>query len=358
MRTSEALIDRLVEWLRASRLFPDKNLHVDLIVNPQAGALLHSRRARKLLAILEGAHRRRGEHSPRRPVRVAVWTTEFPGHEKQILSHLATSDPLGPGDLRLVVTAGGDGTSRGTLISALSLDPSLLERTLFFRLPLGTGNDAADSPDWSAALEVLGGGNDQVGVRPLPLIEVRTPGQPVHFSFNIASLGLDAFVSDLTNRLKAWFPGNSYSLMVDLATLFYESFVRVVPATLELTKGRQVSLRWTDAFLLAALGTTGRKTYGAGKKILPDHDNFCLAGRQNLFEKLGLRTPFYQGTHRGRPGIHLASGDTLTVSSPVRLPLQMDGEVLWLEPSDFPLTMTIVDRGVKVLSLAGSGNLA
>jgi diacylglycerol kinase family enzyme len=225
---------------------------------------------------------------------------------------------------------------------------------VFFRLPLGTGNDAADCRDWATALRILGGRELHGGVASLSMLEVQIPGQAVHFAFNIASLGLDAFVSDLTNKLKIWFPGNSYGLMVDLATLFYERFVQVVPTKLELTKGGQPTLSWTEGFLLAAMGATGHRTYGAGKRILPDTDNYCLAGRQNLLEKLGLRTPFYQGTHRGRPRIHFAAGDTLRVISPVRLPLQMDGEVMWLEPSDFPLTITIVDRGINVLSLAGS----
>jgi diacylglycerol kinase family enzyme len=102
---------------------------------------------------------------------------------------------------------------------------------------------------------------------------------------------------------------------------------------------------------LAAFGVTGHRTYGAGKKVLPDDDNFCLAGKKNLFTKLSYRKPFYTGTHRGLPGITLATGDTLRVESPVRIPLQMDGEVLWLDPQHFPLVMSVKDRGLRVLSL-------
>jgi len=86
--------------------------------------------------------------------------------------------------------------------------------------------------------------------------------------------------------------------------------------------------------------------------VLPDDDNFCLAGKKNLFTKLKYRRPFYEGTHRRLDDIVLAQGDTLRVESAVRLPLQMDGEVLWLEPRAFPVTMTIRDHGLNVLSLA------
>ena len=346
----------LVRWIEETRLFPEKNLHVDLILNPHAGAFRHQHRCNALVAELTKALEQRGplhhlnEH---REVRVLTWVTEYPGHEKAILAHLQTSDPCGPGEQRLVVTAGGDGTSRGALISALTLSAEVRAGLLFFRLPLGTGNDGADCRDWSTALEVLKGSAQSLEIRSLPVIEVHTQGHPVHFSFNIASVGLDAFVVHMTNRLKSWFPGNSYSLMVDVASFFYEAFVQVVASTLELTAQGKTVVRWDDRFLLAALGTTGNRTYGAGKRVLPDDDNFCLAGKKNLFTKLAYRKPFYEGTHRGLSGITLARGDALKVLSPVRVPIQMDGEVLWLNPENFPLTMNIVDHGLHVLTLAG-----
>lgn len=348
----------LVRLLEGTALFSGEELHIDLIVNPHAGAFRHRRRCQALVEALEFAlaQRPRGNiEVADREVRVLTWITEYPGHEKAILAHLQAADPCGPGVRRLIVTAGGDGTSRGALISALNLPQEVREGLVFFRLPLGTGNDAADARDWATALEVLSGRSPrQLEVHALPVIEVEAPGHPAHFSFNIASVGLDAFVVHLTNHLKSWLPGNSYSLMVDVASFFYEAFVKVVPTTLELTQGGRTVVKWNDRFLLAALGVTGHRTYGAGKKVLPDDDNFCLAGKKNLFTKLAYRKPFYTGTHRGLPGITLTSGDALRVESTVRIPLQMDGEVLWLDPPHFPLVMTVKDRGLKVLALAPS----
>ncbi len=347
----------LIEWLENSHLFPESNLHIDVIFNPHAGALKSKHQSRALVAALQSAKAAlEPAERPKRLLRVSAWNTEYPGHEKAILTHLQAEDPLlQPGDNRLVVTAGGDGTSRGVLISAITLEPRLLENLFFFRLPLGTGNDAAETRDWKLALDALSGrGRLSVQVKPLPVLEVRVPGQAPHYSFNIASVGLDAFVAHLTNHMKAWFPGNSYGLMVDLTAFFYEAFVKVVPTHLELSHDGKRVLEWHESFLLAAMGTTGHKTYGAGKKVLPDSDNFCIAGKRNLFSKLAYRKPFYEGTHRGLDGITLASGNALTVTSPVRVPLQMDGEVLWLEPGDFPVTLSIADRGLQILKLAGS----
>ena len=346
----ETFRDLLVEWLEDSHLFPTRNLHIDLILNPGAGALRHRRQCKALLTALREAKAGKGsQNRPDRNLHVSCRTTEYPGHETAILDHLG-AEPAPPGDLRLIVIAGGDGTSRGALISVLDLEPSLRQDLFFFRLPLGTGNDAAETRDWATALAVLSGGDHRFTIKALPVLEVRIPGQPLHYSFNIASVGLDAFVVHLTNKMKSWFPGNSYSLMVDLAAFFYEAFVRVVPTTIELTLHGKPVLKWQDRFLLAALGTTGHRTYGAGKRILPDDDNFCLAGKKNLLSKLALRRPFYEGTHRNLAGITLARGDFLKIDSPVRIPLQMDGEVLWLAVSDFPITLTIADRGLKVLS--------
>ena len=352
--THQVFRQLFVRLLEETALFLGEDLHIDLILNPHAGAFRHRRRCQVLIDALEVALSQRplgNSQVSSREVKVSTWITEYPGHEKAILGHLQAADPCGPGVRRLVITAGGDGTSRGALISALSLPQPVREGLLFFRLPLGTGNDAADARDWATALEVLSGRTSHpLEVQALPVIEVAIPGHPTHFSFNIASVGLDAFVVHLTNHLKTWLPGNSYSLMVDVASFFYEAFVKVVPTKLELTQGGRTVVRWNDRFLLAALGVTGHRTYGAGKKVLPDDDNFCLAGKKNLFTKLAYRKPFYTGTHRGLSGITLATGDGLRVESSVRIPLQMDGEVLWLDPSHSPLVMTVKDRGLKVLT--------
>ena len=153
--------------------------------------------------------------------------------------------------------------------------------------------------------------------------------------------------------MKKLLPGNSYSLAVDFVAMFYEAFVPMAETEFELSDGGRTTLSWKGVFSLAALGTTGHKTYGAGKKILPDDDNFCLGAVKSPFTKLSYRKPVYEGTHRSLKGIQFASGDCLKVTSPVRIPLQMDGEVLWLDPANFPLTLSIKDRGLRVLKPFG-----
>ena len=40
----------------------------------------------------------------------------------------------------------------------------------------------------------------------------------------------------------------------------------------------------------------------------------------------------------------------IVIAYPGRIPLQLDGEVLWLDSGDFPMELKIVDTGIKVLS--------
>ena len=99
-------------WLRETRLFPDQTLHIDLLVNPYAGAFRHKGR---LAALLRGLAERPAVPIPGRKVTVSTRLTspELP----PLVAH-----PVGP-DLHLIIVAGGDGTSRAALISALGMSP-------------------------------------------------------------------------------------------------------------------------------------------------------------------------------------------------------------------------------------------
>lgn len=113
----------LTSWLEQTSLFPGQNLHIDLILNPHAGGLRHRGRRQSLVEGLREA----GKQFParledRRSVQVSTWITDYPGHEKAILTHLHTADPTGPGDQRLVVIAGGGRHQPGGL--DFGLDPA------------------------------------------------------------------------------------------------------------------------------------------------------------------------------------------------------------------------------------------
>jgi diacylglycerol kinase family enzyme len=346
METSVASFSALFSsWLRETDLFPEQSLHIDLLVNPHAGAFRHRSRLRRMLIELANFPRPFASSTRRVTVSTRLTSPELP----PMVPH-----PVGP-DLHLVIVAGGDGTSRSALISALGMSPEERAKLLFFRLPLGTGNDAADAPDWATCLQVLSG-QTVAGYepRPLDMLEVRSPKLGLHYSFNIASVGLDAWVVSLTNRFRKLMPGNTYSLMVDAATVFYEWATKMVPMNVVLRREGQIVAQWNRELLLVAMGTSGHRTYGAGKHILPDSDNLVLAHRVHLLTKLAYRKPIYLGTHRGLASIEFASGDQLTVSQSARLPLQLDGEEYWLEPENFPVEMRRCDSGLRTLSMSHS----
>jgi len=332
---------RFTAWLRETNLFPDQSLHIDLLINPYAGAFRNRSRLANLIRALDQWPKPTSETGRRVTVKTRLTSPELP----PLVPH-----PVGP-DLHLVVVAGGDGTSRAALISALGMSAEEKAKLLFFRLPLGTGNDAADADDWATCLEVLSG-RPVPGFQPrsLAMLEVTSPSLGLNYSFNIGSVGLDAWVVSLTNRFRKLMPGNTYSLMVDAATVFYEWATKMVPMQVKLTREGQVVSEWDEQLLLVAVGTSGHRTYGAGKHILPDDDNVVLAHRVNLLTKLAYRGPIYRGTHRGLPGIEFASGDAISITQAERLPMQLDGEEYWLEAGDYPLEIRRCDSGLQTLS--------
>ncbi|TVQ23569.1 MAG: hypothetical protein EA382_09660, partial [Spirochaetaceae bacterium] len=218
----------------SSTLFGDTPMTVDVVVNPYAGRFSSERRAVATLAELDAESASAetasaqtasaaDERDTRRRQNVALrfHHTRYVGHAREI-ARRAISRRDSPA--HLIVSAGGDGT-HGEVLSAY-LDAaeshSLQEDDRSFalmRLPLGTGNDGADAASIAEAVAMLRGAAD---VHRTGHLVIRPAGMGEFFGFNIASIGLDAYVAELTNRLKRRFGGDLYKVIADIATLFYE----------------------------------------------------------------------------------------------------------------------------------------
>lgn len=337
---------RFGQVIRKTRLFPGVRLHVDLVVNPRAGVFNHFFLRRKLAADLTRAFVPYADEAERE-ILFRPFLTRYPKHEEEVLAHLLEADPADDAtDRRLVIVAGGDGTAKGVFTAFTKLPDPVRRKSALFRLPMGTGNDAADARSWPEALELLLLSGTPVEA---PMVVFTDQGGAEQLAFNIASLGIDAFVADLTNRFKKILPGNSYSLMVDLATLFYERLVPQRPARIRAFFRGEASLSCDGPFLLLALGAGGHRTYGAGKRVLPDDRNLCLSAPMGLGRKLACRKPFFEGTHLGLPEVASAFFQDLSVDYPGRLPCQLDGEVFWIEAEQFPVRFVVKPSGIFVL---------
>jgi diacylglycerol kinase family enzyme len=364
----------LAEMCTHTPLMAERPLVWTIIANPKAGGFTIASRWKQHRAILQAyANRARSaikRPGPAMPSQTALESdqgsgrlgalglipTLRPNHAGELVRRLIdealANSPQGrnePAPFYLIITAGGDGTSLEALTALYHLQPQLRNSFAILRLPMGTGNDGADARDLDKALDLL--------VQPshlhfMPAVELRTAGnrKGPFLAFNILSIGLDAFVTHMTNKMKGHLPGDSYKLWVDVATLFYDRLYHVAPMSIAVynRKGDLIS-HLEQELLLLAFGISGYRTYGAGVPILPDDHNICGVEEMPLFKKLKLKKLFTSGQHANRPEAHMLSADRLVISYRERILAQMDGEPVLLEPEDFPITMELTEPRIPAL---------
>jgi diacylglycerol kinase family enzyme len=253
----------------------------------------------------------------------------------------------------LIVTAGGDGTSLEVQSALYQAPAEIRERCAILRLPLGTGNDGSDSRELDKALDLLIRPVDIVKARALRLLTA-TEGKGPFLAFNILSVGLDAFVTHMTNKMKGKLPGDSYKLWVDIAALLYDRIYTVGPLDVRAMdeEGREVpGGKFRRDILLLAVGASGRRTYGSGKKILPDDRNVCALDQMSLWRKLALKDLFNYGTHIDKPEALLFNAARVEFSGRCPILAQMDGETVLLRPEDFPAAIELSPPVIPVLRL-------
>jgi diacylglycerol kinase family enzyme len=286
--------------------------------------------------------------------------TERPGHARQITEALINEAAAVLGGkasaelpFYLFITAGGDGTSLEVL-SALYHAPSHVRKAAaVLRLPMGTGNDGADAPALDGALDLL--------VRPVNIENtaalrlVTSPLGPAFskgpfLAFNILSVGLDAFVTHMTNRMKGRLPGDSYKLWVDIAALLYDRLYTVGAMDVKALdeQGTEVT-SFREKILLLAVGVTGHRTYGSRKKILPDERNVCALRQMSLLRKLALKGLFNTGGHVTKPEAVMFSAHRVEFSAVYPILAQMDGETVLLVREDFPAAIELTEKIIPVL---------
>jgi diacylglycerol kinase family enzyme len=352
---------------------PGKSLRRLLVINPRAGGFTIESRWKQSRSILEDYAKkvrvnplRDGSGPailppsavPAEPGSVSAGTeaglvlTAGPGDaEAALKSLLDRAAREGGEDFFLIVAAGGDGTSRELQTALYHAPEKLRERFVILRLPLGTGNDGADSPDLDRALDLL--------IRPVEVTRARAlrlliPGRGPFLAFNVLSVGLDAFVTHMTNKMKGKLPGDSYKLWVDIAALFYDRIYTVGPLDVRVLdeEGREVpGGKFRRDILLLAVGAGGMRTYGSGKRILPDGRNVCALNQMSLWRKLALKELFNDGTHVDKPEAALFNASRVEFSGQYPILAQMDGETVLLQPEDFPAAIELSPPVIPVLRL-------
>ena len=346
------LAERLTFILSRSPIFPGESLEVDVIANPMAGGFTRPKYARRRRAELEEVARRAAEKEGRaEPFKLRLHLTERSGHAAELALEVidaSRDDP--PLTRRIVMTAGGDGTSLETAHALIELDQASRSRFALLRLPFGTGNDGSEGRDLVTCLGRLLGPAAASPRRAIRVTPNPDGGMLPSYAFNIASIGFDAFVGDLTNRLKRVMPGDSYKLFLDLSAAFYDRIWPVGTMGVRALDGAgSVVEEFERECLLLAVGASGNRQYGSNKPILPDADNACAIFQMPLIKKLYYKDRIAAGKHRGLDVAKLFSGERFEISYSRPILSQRDGEVTEFGAKDFPLVYELTKPIYNVL---------
>ena len=353
----EYFAQALTEICEHSLVSPGRSLACSIIVNPAAGGFkIRSKLKSHIKTINE--YREKVKVNPRRDAcdKTEVIYTKEKGAGEKITKVIIEKAVKRPEPFYLIVSAGGDGT-HGEIMFALYNAPAHVRSNIaLLRLPLGTGNDGADSARLDKALDKL---LKPVHVQFASAVQLITNSggaaaeKGPFLAFNILSVGLDAFVTHMTNKMKGKFPGDSYKLWVDIAALFYDRMYKVGYLNVRaLDDENRVILSFREKLLLLAMGVSGHRTYGSQQMILPDDRNVCGMKQMPLRRKLAIKSQVSKGRHADNPEAILLNAHRLEFSGSYPILAQMDGETVLLQNEDFPAALELTAPVIPLLKMA------
>jgi diacylglycerol kinase family enzyme len=216
---------------------------------------------------------------------------------------------------------------------------------------MGTGNDGADAWELDKALDRLIHPT-HIELQQALKLTTSTVDKGPFLAFNILSVGLDAYVTHMTNRMKNSLPGDSYKLWVDMAALFYDKLYHVGPMDVRVTDEKDLTIQeFHEKVLLLAVGVSGHRSYGSHKQILPDDRNICAIKQMPLFRKLALKGLFSSGRHIDKKESMLFSAPRVEFRGQFPILAQMDGETALLTPEDFPAVIEQTAPVIPILKI-------
>lgn len=337
--------------LSLSNPFAGQSFSCALIMNPYSRALRTTKNRRFILKELQNGV---AGMSVLQPKNQNDYLTHFASYMPQSLEALyklahdlaMPSQEAETGRKRLFLLAGGDGMHREFMAAFLKANPEAMTRAIFLRLPFGTGNDSADIEGLYELWPILHGNNK---LKQESAIRLKTKTGKTSYAFNIASFGLDAYVCLLTNRWKKYLPVNVFTLAADISTLVYDKLHPPALMTIELSCKENKHL-FKDHFNLTVFGSSGFRSYGSKKKVLPDEENACLIRLiPSLTEKVKLKEALYLGLHTQQSEVQMLYWDEVKIDYPRKLLFQADGEVELFEAEDFPLKLSLLENILYVL---------
>jgi len=346
----------LTDICQHSQVSPDRPLRCIVIVNPAAGGFNIRSKWENRVQVLNEYVKKARKNQPRQIYKnVIINLTEGKGSAAEITKQFIERAEKDPIPFYLIISAGGDGT-HGEIMLTVYNAPANIRRTMaVLKLPMGTGNDGADSANMAEALDLL---LKPVHIEYAPAVQLITsPKGPTNWkgpflAFNILSVGLDAYVTNMTNQMKREKPGDSYRFWVDMAALSYDRKYKVdffdVKAFDE--KNNEIN-SFNEKLLLLAMGVSGKRTYGSQQRILPDDRNICGIKQMSILRRLAIKGQVAKGKHAKNSGTIFFNAHHMEIMYNHPILAQMDGEAILLQPEDFPIRMELTAPTIPILKL-------
>jgi diacylglycerol kinase family enzyme len=328
--------------VKASPSWGEVSSQLFLMVNPAAGKI-HSSKERtafiKALELVAATLSPQEKLNENQTNRVHVIASHEPGELVRRAHDLSIQGALG-----IFVSFGGDGTHQEVLngITERGVDTRLC------RYPMGTGNDGVDVTTPEDLVQIVFHGPKSSG-RNLEAVRVTTSRGFNRLSGNITGVGMDAYIGFLSQKYKKTLPGKAYKIAADLGVLFYRKKYDLRECTVVL---QALDESTKEVHLIPGImcfGASGTRTYGMGIPILPSKENVCLIPMGSLGQNLALKSLLYKAEHVKNSRVQMHEARKLEVHYDALLPMQMDGEIAWLEPEDFPLVFERIQLLPRIL---------
>ncbi|MCQ2579079.1 MAG: hypothetical protein MJ159_00100 [Treponemataceae bacterium] len=370
------LSEYLAPIIKVCPLWKNEILHATVIANPAAGGFTRKKIALEHESVLKAKSEAAAKKEQScKAFSINVYETERAGATASFIQKFVkeASMPENLDTKYLIVTAGGDGTSLEvqTALVRIAFDLGgeyeniIKNRITMLRLPFGTGNDGSDGWSLEESLELLEE-NTHFSCQRAVKVDCRQGSEipdfeyshndeslsanPPWYAFNIASIGIDAFITHMTNRTKSHLPGNFYKYWIDLACLFYGLKYKSGMAEIRAyDKNGAVIETLKTGIVFCLLGVSGHRTYGSHQKILPDDRNVCIAKKMSLMTKMLLKEKFKSGKHINHKLAFLCSAEKLEVEYDQPILVQMDGEVHLVCKENFPLTFERTESVIRII---------
>ena len=342
-----------------SLLSVERPLRCIIIVNPVAGGFIIKSKWRNCVNILRKCIDKIQANSKRTIYKSVILNiTEGKGSAGEITKDFIERAAKDPIPFYLVISAGGDGNHWEVMNTLYGAPERVRSNMAVLRLPMGTGNDGADSANLEDALDLLINPS-HIEFSPAVLLKTAEGGPAFSkgpfLAFNILSLGLDAFVTHNTNIMKGKSPGDTYKLWLDIACLFYGCKYKIDYFDVRAfdDKNNEV-LNFKEKLLLLAMGASGHRTYGSQQKILPDDRNFCAVKQMLIFRKLAVKNLAVKGKHTDNSKVIMSNVHRVEFTCKHPILAQMDGETILLQPEDFPAVLELSTPVIPFLKMGQS----